>query len=444
MSGKLGSRGLREHEYHFRTKVRCRTSPLRALLQFSGCHQRFLPHELFRFRTICPCSNSSNELMKVSVNGLVELEYKVQQLRQFVKDKKFAEAFQLYTNLKESFPCAHDRIILSLLAISYRYARVYAFGKVMKHDILKNQSLLNDPGIFDIVINGLSLFKKQPDLQRIKNFIKEHLPDRLTEYYYHVIITYVRLEQLSEAHDLLDKLKQDSIQFDAFLYGAEMSTCVNPISVVRFKEVWNRMQEARISPNGEVLDVLLLVLHKTNCTNELLRVMMELPKAYKVKRTGKNFLLAMKNCIHNKRFLDAIQVFKLLEADRIQIPPNCYELALYSAFKIKDFLFGTRILCQLFQEQKVESPVIVQRPEQLKDFAFETIIPGFDIDREHILRFLQEARKQNQDGILSAAIEPIRERFGDKVSFLLEHSETDLKECEKSIVQQRSTISISN
>lgn len=61
----------------------------------------------------------------------------------------------------------------------------------MKHDILKNQSLLNDPGIFDIVINGLSLFKKQPDLQRIKNFIKEHLPDRLTEYYYHVIITYV-------------------------------------------------------------------------------------------------------------------------------------------------------------------------------------------------------------------------------------------------------------
>lgn len=153
-------------------------------------------------------------------------------------------------------------------------------------------------------------------------------------------------------------------------------------------------------------------------------------------------------------------MFKLLEADRIQIPPNCYELALYSAFKIKDFLFGTRILCQLFQEQKVESPVIVQRPEQLKDFAFETIIPGFDIDREHILRFLQEARKQNQDGvsqllncfaaysiafqILSAAIEPIRERFGDKVSFLLEHSETDLKECEKSIVQQRSTISISN
>lgn len=94
------------------------------------------------------------------------------------------------------------------------------------------------------------------------------------------------------------------IRFDMNCLGLDLLAFLIIVfcqSVVRFKEVWNRMQEARISPNGEVLDVLLLVLHKTNCTNELLRVMMELPKAYKVKRTGKNFLLAMKNCIHNKR-----------------------------------------------------------------------------------------------------------------------------------------------
>lgn len=96
-------------------------------------------------------------------------------------------------------------------------------------------------------------------------------------------------------------------------------------------------------------------------------------------------------------------MFKLLESDGIEIPLNCYELALHAARRTKDFPFGIRVLRKMFESPTSQPPIrqsgSTDRQQSLQDFPEESVIPGLVLDRTGILHFIREARQHKQDAV---------------------------------------------
>lgn len=219
-----------------------------------------------------------------------------------------------------------------------------------------------------------------------------------------------------KAIDLVEK--KDVPQHDAFVYAASLACYVTPLNLEKFAAVWKSMQNKRVAPNSEVLTVVLLMLTKSNATDELLRVLKEMPKLYGFKRQKGHFVLAMKHCVGVRRFTDAIEVFRMAQAE-LAASPMCYELALHAATMTKFFTFGIQILRQMFHEQ--QSKATSNKP---------TAATNFDkaINEAIVKQFIRCARKSDQAKNLLSALEGIAAAADEDTRALFAITEEHKKE----------------
>lgn len=109
-------------------------------------------------------------------------------------------------------------------------------------------------------------------------------------------------------------------------------------------------------------------------------------------------------------------MFKLLESERIEIPLKCFELALQSSVKVKDFIFGIRVFKRLFMENVPDALAAPSESSKLKNSFIgtaaaverknaaewisvllprEVTIPGFEIDKNIIIWFIRMTAGSN-------------------------------------------------